>query len=111
MTIQHLAIKSIGRIQIVPVGSIIFIKGANNYLEVHTDKGIFLHREALQALCEKLDQSKFVRVHRSALININHLKEINSELGRYSVAQLTNGEELKIGSAYKDELFTRLGIQ
>lgn len=110
MTIQHLPIKSIGKIKIVPVDAIVYIKGASNYLEVHTESCMYLHRAVLQNLADDLEHSDFVRIHRSVLINLTHLEQITSELGRYSIAQMSNGHEVRIGNSYRDQFFKRLGI-
>ncbi|RUO56202.1 LytR/AlgR family response regulator transcription factor [Pseudidiomarina homiensis] len=108
--INYIPVKSIGRIRFIAVDDIVWIKGAANYVEIHLPDGMVLHRETLSSLEERLDPELFVRVHRSAIVNIEHLHEITSELGRYSLVELKNGQEIRIGNAYRRDLFQSLGL-
>lgn len=107
---QNLAVKSVGAVTFVNCDDILWVKGAANYAELHCRDRMLLHRETLSSLEDKLDSEKFVRVHRSAMVNLAHVESLNSELGRYSILQLSNGDEVKISSAYKDQLFESLGL-
>lgn len=106
-----LAVKSVGAVQFVNVQDIIWIKGSANYVELHCRDRMLLHRETLTNLERQLDPSKFLRVHRSAMVNIDSICSLSSELGRYSLLQLSNGDEVKISSAHKSTLFDTLGLE
>ncbi|MDN7124592.1 LytR/AlgR family response regulator transcription factor [Pseudidiomarina terrestris] len=110
-TINYIPVKSIGRIRFIAIEDIVWIKGAANYVEIHLQDSMVLHRETLTSLAEKLGDEQFVRVHRSAIVNIDHLHEISSELGRYSLVELKNGQEIRIGNAYRRDLFQSLGLE
>lgn len=103
-------VRSVGKIELVPVDEIRWIKGAANYVELHAQSGKYMHRETMQNVAEQLDSDVFLRIHRSAIVNLAHIKEINSELGRYSLLVLHDGTELKIGNAYRDQLFDALNL-
>ena len=105
-----LAVKSIGAVQFVNVEDIIWIKGSANYVELHCKDKMMLHRETLSKLEEQLDPAKFVRVHRCAMVNLSKISALTSELGRYSLLQLANGDEVKISQAHKSTLFQQLGL-
>ncbi|MBU2978526.1 LytTR family DNA-binding domain-containing protein [Alteromonas sp. C1M14] len=107
---EMLAIKSIGSVEFVNAEDILWAKGASNYVELHCQDKVLLHRETLSRLERQLNPSKFVRVHRSSLVNLQKIKSLSSELGRYSLLHLHNGDEVKIGSAYKSHLFRVLGL-
>lgn len=107
---EMLAIKSIGSVEFVNAEDILWAKGASNYVELHCQDKTLLHRETLSRLEHQLNPSKFVRVHRSSLVNLQKIKSLSSELGRYSLLHLNNGDEVKIGSAYKNHLFRVLGL-
>ncbi len=106
-----LAVKSVGAVQFVNVQDIIWIKGSANYVELHCRDRMLLHRETLSNLERQLDPNKFLRVHRSAMVNIDSICSLSSELGRYSLLQLSNGDEVKISSAHKSSLFDTLGLE
>ncbi|MEO9946803.1 LytTR family DNA-binding domain-containing protein [Paraglaciecola sp.] len=105
-----LAVKSVGTVEFINVQDIIWVKGAANYVELHCKHKMLLHRETLTNLAYLLDPSKFLRVHRSSIVNIDHIQSLSSELGRFSLLHLTNGDEVKIGQGHKGALFESLGI-
>lgn len=103
-------IKNVGRIELLPVQDVLWIKGAGNYVEVYTEGDKYLHRTTLQTLVQQLDTTMFARIHRSTIVNLLKIKELSSELGRFTLVQLNDGTELKIGHAYRNNLFERLGV-
>lgn len=105
-----LAVRSNGHVQFIKTKDIIWIKGAGNYLELHCQHRTYLHRESMTAIEQLLDPDKFVRIHRSAIVNIQYLDAINSELGRYSTLEMANKDEVRIGNTYRKPLFQMLGL-
>lgn len=105
-----LAVKSVGTVEFVNVQDIIWIKSSANYVELHFEKRMLLHRETLSKLEMQLNPEKFIRVHRSAIVNIDEINSLSSELGRFSLLNLNNGDEVKIGQNHKASLFELLGL-
>ncbi|WP_395339331.1 LytR/AlgR family response regulator transcription factor [Ningiella sp. W23] len=105
-----LAVKSIGEVNFVETKDIIWIKGSANYAELHCSDKMILHRETMSNLEMQLDKQSFIRVHRSAMINIHHVSSLTSELGRFTMLQLNNGDEVRISSSYRSRLFSSLGL-
>ena len=68
--VERLAIKSAGRIQFVKPGEIDWIRGANNYTELHVAKTVHLLRQTLGALERQLLPNRFMRISRSLIVNI-----------------------------------------
>lgn len=107
---KMLAVKSVGAVEFVNVDDIIWIKGSANYVELHCHGRMLLHRETLANLEQQLNPEKFVRVHRSAMVNIENVNSLSSELGRFSLLHLSNGDEVKIGQGHRASLFEYLGL-
>ncbi|MBL4630346.1 MAG: response regulator transcription factor [Paraglaciecola sp.] len=105
-----LAVKSVGAVEFVNVEDIIWIKGSANYVELHCANRMILHRETLSKLEMQLNPEKFIRVHRSAMVNVEKINSLSSELGRFSLLHLNNGDEVKIGQGHKASLFEFLGL-
>lgn len=105
-----LAVKSVGVVEFINVKDIIWIKGSANYVELHCANRMLLHRETLSKLEMQLNPEKFIRVHRSAMVNVENINSLSSELGRFSLLHLNNGDEVKIGQGHKDSLFEFLGL-
>ena len=74
--VARIAIREIGRTYFVPVSAIDWIEGADYYVKLHVGGRVHLLREPLRSLEERLDPSRFARVHRSAIVNLARIREI-----------------------------------
>jgi two-component system LytT family response regulator len=102
--LQRLVIRSIGRVQIVEVAHIGWMKASGNYVEVHAGSEMFLHRERLRVLERQLDPAEFVRIHRSIIVQRTAVKELRPlAAGDYSVL-LAGGELLRLSRTYRAAL-------
>jgi two-component system, LytTR family, response regulator len=88
----------------VKTSDIYFIEAAGNYVKVHTSKGIFLHRQTVKELVGLLPPSKFLRTHKSYIVNIEHISRIET-------LQLTiDNQPIPLSPNYRDEVWNKLGI-
>jgi two-component system, LytTR family, response regulator len=94
------------------VGDIAWIEGASQYCRVHAKGDEFLLSRSLSSLECELDPERFFRVHRSAIVNATHVREIRSAGdGRYNV-YLHGGQVLPVGRSRRgvlDEMCARIG--
>jgi len=107
--LDRLVVKSGGTTRFVRVVDIDWIEAAGVYVNLHAGGKELLYRAALNELVEKLDPMRFVRVHRSAIVNIEsilHLEPISH--GEFEVV-LKNGSRLRISRTYRAQLEKRLG--
>ena len=72
----RIAIREVSRTYFVPVESIDWIEGADYYVKLHVNGRVHLLREPLRSLAQRLDASRFARVHRSAIVNLARVREI-----------------------------------
>ena len=101
---QRLAIKSAGRISFVDVAEIDWVEAEDNYVRVHTGRESHLLRETMNNLEKRLDPAKFIRVHRSRIINIERVKELHPLFhGEYDIA-LKDGTRLETGRGYRKQV-------
>lgn len=107
--LKRLAIKSGGRVSIVPVLDIDWIEAKGDYMRLHAGKSSHLLRETMQRLEEELDPVRFVRIHRSTIVNIDRVKELHPFFKGEYVVQLQDGTQLKLSRGYKEKLETALG--
>lgn len=88
----------------VDVGSIVWIESEGNYNRIHTQDDSYLIRGTLKHTLKKLDPGKFFRIHRSAIINIDKVKQIEPFFhGDYKIF-MRDHTELKISRTYSDFL-------
>ena len=101
--LKFLAIKKRGRIQLIPIEELLYIKGAGTYTELFlVDGKKELHDKSLDKL-EQLLSHTFERIHKSYLVRLSEIKDIIVESGSRYNAQLKNGALIPIGrTKYKD---------
>jgi two-component system LytT family response regulator len=90
----RLVFKSQGRIVFLRVSDILWIGAEENYVRVCTDTENHLLRETMAHLEERLDPEMFLRVHRSSIVNLQHVKEVRSEPNGDFTVVLINGQKL-----------------
>ena len=102
MLFRSRAIRSAGRIVFLDVEEIDWIEAAANYVRVHAGKDFHLMRESIGQMAEKLDSSRFVRVHRSAIVNAAKIRELQSCNGGEYLAVLRNGKSVPCSRGYRN---------
>ncbi|MBS1796155.1 MAG: response regulator transcription factor [Acidobacteria bacterium] len=110
--LERLVVKSVGRVFFLKTDEIDWIEAAGNYLKLHVGRESHLIRETMNAIESRLDPDKFLRIHRSTVVNIDRIKELHPMFsGDYSVI-LRNGAELTLSRNYRErflELFENQG--
>jgi len=95
-TISRLAVKSAGRMVFLRVEEIDWIGAEGNYLSLHVGKECHLLRGRLSELEKKLSARQFFRIHRSTIVNLDRVKEIQSLFKGEGVAFLKDGSRLPV---------------
>ena len=95
--IKFLAIKKRGRIQLIPIADVLYIKGAGAYTELFLANGNkALHDKSLEKL-EQLLSHSFERIHKSYLVKMAEIINIRVATGSKYIAELSNGSVVPIG--------------
>lgn len=102
--LKRIAVKTSGRIYFVDVNQIQWIEAARSYVELHTQTKTHLVRETMNNLEANLDPEQFLRIHRSTLINISFIKELQPFFRGDYLVILKNGKELKLTRGNRDKL-------
>ena len=105
--VQRLTVASGGRILFVSVSDIDWIEAEGNYARIHVARKTYDVRETLQALMEKLDPRDFVRIHRSTIVNLQRVREVQPWFQGSHIVVLHSGEELRM-SRYQRAAVQRL---
>jgi two-component system, LytTR family, response regulator len=107
--VERLIIKTDGRVFFLKTDEIEWIEAEGNYVALHVGKKRYLFREAISSLEKELDPRKFQRIQRSAIVNIDCIRELQPWFrGDYRVV-LQDGTELKLSHRYKENLDKYLG--
>ncbi len=108
-TADRLVVKSSGRVVFIRTTDIDWIEAADNYLNVHVGNESHLLRETMTSLESRLNPKQFLRLSRSAIANIERIKELQPMFhGDYTVI-LRNGTRLTLSRGYRDKLQDLLG--
>jgi two-component system LytT family response regulator len=101
---DRLVIKSGGRVIFLKAEEIDWIEAAANYVRLHVGKESHLLRETMNNLETQLDPDKFMRIHRSIIVNIDKIRELQPCNNGEYVVILQDGKELSLGRSYRDRL-------
>jgi two-component system LytT family response regulator len=106
---DRLVIKSGGSTRFIRVAEIDWIEAAGVYVNLHVADQHLLYRASLHELAERLDPRRFVRVHRSAIVNIESIVQLEPiSHGEFDVV-LKNGARTRVSRSYRAQLENRLG--
>jgi len=107
--LDRLVLKSAGVTRFLPVSDIAWIEGAGIYVNLHVGGKALLYRAALTQLAASLDPDRFIRVHRSAIINIDSIVQLHAiSHGEFDVV-LKDGSVTRVSRTYRARLEQRLG--
>ena len=106
--LDRLVVKSDGITSLIKVGEIESIEGAGNYVTLHVAGRELLYRSTLGNLSEALDPVRFVRIHRSAVVNIDYVKQLEPiSHGEFELL-LKSGRLVRVSRGYRSNLERRL---
>ena len=95
---------------IVRVKELDVVTSEKNYLNLHTRNKTYLLRETMTRMEEQLDPKDFVRIHRSSIVRISLIRELESVVEGEYIVRLSNGMKLNSSRTYRDRLQRVAGI-
>jgi two-component system, LytTR family, response regulator len=108
--LDRLPLRSAGRVSFLRVDHVEWVDAAHNYVKIHgIDGGTHLVRGAISDLEARLDPERFVRIHRSTIVNVDRVRELELTTHGNYVAILEGGQRLTVSRSFRDRLPTLLG--
>jgi two-component system LytT family response regulator len=108
--LDRVLVKGPDRVRLLPVEQISWIEADGVYVKLHTrDGAVHLHRGLLGSLDAALDSRRFVRIHRSAIVNIDVVSELRQDAHGDYIAVLRDRTEVRVGRRFRSRLQARLG--
>jgi two-component system LytT family response regulator len=105
---DRLAIKTGENVILIRTGAIDWIEAADNYVYLHCGSETHVLRETMNALERTLDPNTFLRIHRSAIVNLDRVKSLQPWFrGDYRV-MLSTGAQLTLSRSYRQNLQNRV---
>ena len=108
--IERLAIKNAGQVLFQKISEIDWIEAADYYVCLHVGTKTHLLRRSMSDVDQELEQAAFCRIHRSAIVNLERVRQLEiSEDGGTDVV-LNSGTRLRLSRRYRKDLQARLGL-
>ena len=106
---NRLMVKSGGRIHFVRTADLDWCEASGNYVRMHVAQQEYLVRDTMAHLESQLDPQQFMRIHRSTIVNVDRIQEMQSSFNGEYVVLLRNGTRLTLSRGYRDAIQARLG--
>jgi two-component system LytT family response regulator len=106
---DRIVVKSAGRLFFLRADEIDWIEAAGNYARLHVGNDSHLLRETMNSLEGRLDAERFFRIHRSRIVNMERIQELQPWFNGEYVVILRNGTRLTLSRGYREKLQERLG--
>lgn len=107
--LERLAVKAEGRVVFVPVRDVDWIGAERDYVAVHAGRAEYVMRGTLKGLERQLDPSRFVRIHRSTIVNLDRIRSLEPYFRGDYVLTLHDDRKLRLSRRYRTRLERALG--
>ncbi len=101
-TLTRIAVRAAGKTRFVDMADVLWIQAAENYVELHTATSRHLVHTTMQSLLSRLDPDVFARIHRSTIVNVRHVVQIEAAAPGDYVLTLDNGFSIQSSRTYNE---------
>jgi two-component system, LytTR family, response regulator len=101
---ERIIVRAGGRIVFLRTAEIGWVEAASNYVRIHAGQKEYLLRETMTALEARLDPAEFVRIHRSTMVRVDRIRELEPLFQGDYVVILTDGTRLTSSRGYRERL-------
>lgn len=102
--LERIAVKMAFKIVILQIDEVNWFEACGDYVKVHTADKFYLMNDSMTRLEGKLDPKKFTRIHRSTIVCIDDIKELEPHWNKEFHLTLKNGKKLKVSRTYQENL-------
>ena len=100
--LDRIVVKTGQKIQVIPIEDIFYFRAEKDYVVIYTEKSKYLKEQTMKSLEEQLPGEKFVRVHRSSIVNIERISRIELYEKQSQILILNNGSQVRMSqNGYK----------
>lgn len=108
---ETIPVKTFSGVVLVRIGDIEWIEAARNYVVLHAGGKEYFLRTPIKDIEKDFAAHSFVRIHRSAIVNLSKVMEIKKAPPRDEVAVLATGKKINVGRQYREALNKALGLK
>lgn len=95
-TLDRIVVRDGSRIHIIPIAKLDYVEAQDDYAALHSEKKSYLKQQTIASLETQLDPQKFVRIHRSYIVNLERIVRIEPYTRDSRVVVLRDGEQLPV---------------
>lgn len=106
---DRLLVREEGRVRVLAASEVDWIEAARNTVRLHVGAAVHVLREPLSALETRLDPTRFARIHRSTVVNLERVTEILPWFSGDGMVVLRSGERLRVSRSFRERFEARLG--
>jgi two-component system LytT family response regulator len=103
-TLDRITVKSEGRLMSVNTADVDFFESAANYVKLHVGSQSYSVREKISALADRLDPRRFARIHRTTIVNVDRIREVQPWFSGDAFVILHDGQKLRLSRMYRRAL-------
>lgn len=107
---NRLVVKVKNEIKIIAIQDVYYFEAEDDYIAIHVKEGKFLKKMTMKSLEEALEPSKFARVHRSFMVNLNEVTQIEPYERENFLVKLRNGKQVPVSKSGYSRLRQVLGL-
>ena len=107
--LKRFIVRNDGRLFVVPADRVDWIEADDNDVILHVGRETHRLRGTLAALATRLDPARFARIHRSTIVNVERVREVQPWFRGESVLLLSDGTRLSVGRTYREAFLLMLG--
>ncbi len=107
---NRIVVKNGANIKIIPVADVLYLEAFDDYVKIYTTDGMQLKKKTLSFYEQTLDEQKFLRVHRSYIIQLTQLTKVEPYDNNNHIAMLKNGTKIPVSRSGYLKLKEVLGI-
>jgi two-component system LytT family response regulator len=97
--LERIVVKDGARVQVIPAAKLDWVEAEDDYVSLHSEGRAFLKQQTIASLEERLDPSRFLRIHRSVIVNLERVERIEPYTKDSRVAILAGGTKLPVSRA------------
>jgi two-component system LytT family response regulator len=105
---ERILIRERDKLFFVRTAEVDWIEAAGNYVKLYIGKRTHLIRETMSKMEQALDPGQFVRIHRSTIVNLDRVRQMEPWFSGEYMVQMEDGTELRMSRWYRDRVFDRL---
>ena len=109
--LERLPVRDGPRTRLIAVDDVDYLEARSNYVRLHVGDRFYLLRDTLSGLEARLDRERFLRIHRSLVVNLARVQEVESLFSGEYVVHLRGGVRLTSGRTYRAALEAALGLR